>query len=277
MKISRLTRFPYPVLEGVTGDYVTGEFAVSIEISESLKTGALRVHYDLRLTEESLSKHLEAKRVNACLFISCLETYYSGLHEISGTSGLLEIEHGLLSGTVKLLPLIIALERGVNISGDNLHEDFHKLEFQLGNGEILAIGSEFQINVGREKLAPIESIFNMAINNDVPPGQFRVNLDEEQITILAEPETYTSIYSIRNTTPGKSVLLNSIYLPAVMEVLTVLQEGAEPYQDKRWYKVFEAKCTHENVNFENPDLLRDSQKLLRSPFKRIVTLMQEMG
>lgn len=276
MKISRLTRFPYPVLEETTGDYVTGEFEVGFEISESLKTGALRLHYDLRLTEESMSNYLAEKKVKTCLFITCLETYYNRLHEINGNSGYLEIEHGLLSGTVNLLPLIIASEDGIKISSDKLHEDFHNLKFDLVNGEVLAIGSQFLINVGREKLAPIESIFRMAISNAVPPGQFRVNLDEERITILAEPETYNSIYKIRNTVPGKPVLLNSVYLPAVMEVLTILQQDAGPYQDKHWYKVFEAKCTHESINLANPDLLEDSQKLLKSPFKRVVTLMQEL-
>jgi hypothetical protein len=277
MKISRLARFPYPVLEEFTDDYVSGEFRVGIEIAESMRTGALLVHYDLFLTEESLSKYLAEKKAKACLFITCLETYYNKLHEIDSHNGKLEIEQGLLSGNVNLLPLVIAANEGVNINSNKLHEDFHNLEFQLGNGEILAIGSEFQINVGREKLAPIESIFEMAVNDEVPPGQYRVNLDEERITILAERKTYTSIYSMRNTAPGKTILLNSVYLPAVMEVLTVLQQDAGPYQDKRWYKVFEAKCAHENVNLENPDLLKDSQKLLKSPFNRVVTLMQEQG
>jgi hypothetical protein len=100
---------------------------------------------------------------------------------------------------------------------------------------------------------------------------------QESAHKIAQMQGYTSIYSMRNTAPGKTILLNSVYLPAVMEVLTVLQQDAGPYQDKRWYKVFEAKCAHENVNLENPDLLKDSQKLLKSPFNRVVTLMQEQG
>ena len=276
MKISRLARFPHPVLEEFTDDYVKGEFTAAIDISESLKTGALLVHYDLRLTEESLLKLLADKKAKTCLFITCLETYYNMLHEISTASGKLEIDHGLLSGTVNLLPLIIVADEGVKISSENFHEDFHKLEFPLESSDILAVGSEFLINVGKEKLAPIESIFNMAISNAVPQGQFSVNLDEEKITILAETETYNSIYSIRNTAPGKPVLLNCVYLPAVMEVLMVLQQDPGPYQDKSWYKVFEAKCLHENINLQNPDLLEDSQKLLKSPLKRVITLMQEL-
>jgi len=277
MKISHLARFPYPVLEEFTDDYVKGKFEISIEIAESIKTGALRVHYNFHLTEETLSKYLAEKRSKACLFITCLETYYSRLHEIGSLNGELEVDQGLLSGNVNLLPLIIAGDEGIILSSDNLHEDFHNLKFHLGNGEILAIGNEFQINVGREKLAPIESIFEMAINNDVPHGQYRVNLDEERITILADKATYTSIYNMRNTAPGKPILLNSVYLPAVMEVLTVLQQDMGSYQDKRWYKVFEAKCAQENIDLANPDLLKDSQKLLKSPFNRVVTLMQEQS
>ena len=276
MKINRLTRFPYPVLEEYTDDYKSGDFSVGVEISESIKTGALVIHYNVQLTEETLSGYLENNSAKACLFITCLETYYNTLHEIAAPVGKLEVKQGSLFGNVRLLPLIVLTDKASRLESKNFHEDYGDQVFPLEEGEILAIGEEYVINVGREKLAPIESIFNLAVNDSVPKGQFQVDLDEEKITILAEKNTYQSIYSIRNTSFGKSMVLNSVYLPAIMEILSVLQQDPGSYQEKRWFGVFEAKCIHENINLENPDLLKDSQRLLKTPFSRVVSLMQEM-
>jgi len=126
------------------------------------------------------------------------------------------------------------------------------------------------------RVAPVESIFNLAISDKVPAGEFRVNPDEEKITILAERETYYKIFNIRNNALGKAVLLNSVYLPALMEVLSVLEQDAAAYRDRSWFRVFEAKCTHFNINMEKPELLEASQKLLRTPFPRVCTLLGEM-
>ena len=276
MKINRLTRFPYPVLENDTNDYVTGDFSVGIEISESVKTGGLLIKHDVLLTEEEINKLVSKNIAKVCLYVTCLETYYNKLHKLSGLVGSFEIGKGLLSGNVTVLPLVVLTEDIENYSNNNFHEDYENLGFQLDEGSILAIGEDYLINVGREKLAPIETIFDLAVSDAVPPGQYSVNLDMEKITILAEKTTFDSIYNIRNSSPGKSIVLNSIYMPVLMEVLSVLQQDQGPYQDKRWFKIFQAKCVYENINIENTELLKDAQKLLKSPFKRVIQVMNEM-
>ncbi len=276
MKLNQGARFPYPVLEEDTDDYTSGAFSVGIEISESVKTGGLLIHHDIQLTEEALIKMISIKAAKVCLFVTCLESYYNNLHDISDIISTLEIKKGLLCGDVKLLPLIILSKDMELDNSDNIHKDYENQVFHLDAGEIIAIGEEYLINVGREKLAPIESIFDLAINDTVPINQFSVNLDSEKITILAEKTTYRSIYNIRNTSPGKSIILNSIYMPVLMEVLSALQQDAGSFQDKRWFRVFQAKCTHENINIDNPELLKDAQKLLKAPFKRVISVMSEM-
>ena len=275
MKISQQTRFPYPVLSSYSDDYTSGAFSVEIEISESMKTGALLVRYEPNVTEESLRAVIENGSARPCLFVTCLETYYNRMHEIDLNPGIFEVEKGALGGNVVLLPLIVA-STDVQIHSDNLHEDYAGSVFDFDSSAVLAVGDEYVVNVGREKLAPVESIFNLAISDKVPVGEFRVNPDEEKITILAEKETYYTIFNIRNNALGKAVLLNSVYLPALMEVLAVLEQDAAAYRDRSWLRVFEGKCTHFNINMEKPELLEASQKLLRTPFPRVCTLLGEM-
>jgi hypothetical protein len=276
MKINQLTRFPHPVLEEHTDDYIKGIYTVGIEISESVNTGGLLIRYDIQLTEENISHWITNGTAKACLFITCLESYYNKLHEIALPNGSIEIGKGDLFGNVVVLPLVVLAKDIENYSNESFNDDYAGLSFNLSNSDVLAIGEDYLINVGREKLAPIESIFNLAKNNTIPSNQFSVTLDSEKITILAEENTYNTIHKIRNTTPGKSIVLNSIYFPVLMEVLSVIEQDPETYQDKHWYKVFSAKCAHENINLENPELMRDAQKLLKSPLTRVITVMNEI-
>lgn len=275
MKINPSDRFPHPVLEDATDDYLTGEFTVNVHLAESMKTGALLVHYDVEITEPSLSECMANGLAQACLFITCLETYYNVLHRLELSRGQMEIPQGLLSGTVIIRPMVIASHANIRISSTNWHGDFRGVTFHPEAGEILALGSQVRFNVGREKLAPIESIFELAVGDGVPKGQFQVGLDSERITIVAEKDTYEAVYNIRNVPLGRHILLNSVYLPAVMQVLSVLQDGSGSYQERRWYRVFTAKCTLDGIDTQNPDLLGDAQKLLKSPLTRVITVMEK--
>lgn len=276
MKINQLTRFPYPVLEPYTDDYVNGLFSVGIDISESLKSGGLQIRYEIQLTEQKLNEWVASGVAKAVIFVTCLETYYNQMHEIRMPRGSLEIGKGELAGDVVLLPLLVLARDVRGYSNENFNPDYSGMDFDLPESAILAIGDDYVVNAGREKLAPIESIFNLAIDNSVPVNQCSVFLEDEKITILAEEKTYHSVYNIRNTTAGKSIILNSVYLPVVMEVLSAIQLDPGPYQDRHWYKVFSAKCTYENINMENPELLRDAQKLLKSPLTKVISVMHEL-
>jgi hypothetical protein len=65
------------------------------------------------------------------------------------------------------------------------------------------------------------------------------------------------------------VLLNGIYLTAVMDVLAILKDGDGIYEGKRWHTVFAAKIQHLGINITTGDILENSQTLLQSPFTRI--------
>jgi len=74
MKISHQTRFPYPVLSSFSDDYLNGDYSVAIEISESLKTGALLLRYEVNLSEESIVNAIQSGTAQAGIFVTCLET-----------------------------------------------------------------------------------------------------------------------------------------------------------------------------------------------------------
>jgi hypothetical protein len=276
MKINNDTRFPYPVLSRVTGDYKEGSFSISVFIEETPSSGKLKVGYTVSLQETKLPVEIENRNAVVGISVTCLETYYNQATILDKTNGSLEFAPGLLKGRVSIIPLIWSVNEIKSYSNDKLHDEYENLSWDFKTGSVLAIGNELIINVGHEKLAPMESIFSLAKNNEVPPGEIKVQADTDNITIHAHPDTYQTINNLRGTKIGQSILLNSIYLPAVMEVLSHLRDGETNFAGKKWYKVFNAKCEHLNIEYKTGNFLDDAQKLLKSPINKIKSIGDEL-
>lgn len=269
MKINDRSRFPHPVLWSVSGDYARGSFHVEFEGKESLQTGAVTLKFTGALEQKDIAEIIETGRASAGVFVNCLETYYSKLYPIALPSGELQIPGGLLHGRVILRPLIWTTSI-INIENSpDIHAEFGRGTHSIPRYGIIAIGDEAVIEIGREKLAKIESVFTLAENNDVPLNQFAVFLDDEKVQIHAPRATYEKIYRLRGTSPSLAILLNSVYLPAVIEVLSCLKENPDEYEHRRWHRVFMSKLNHLGIHIESEDLLPAAQRILNSPFQAI--------
>ncbi len=270
MKINEKTRFPYPVLSDLTGDYKSGKFSFDIEISESSSGGGkVSLSYKRNVAEEGLQRLLDKKEASVGVFITCLETYYNELVPAEGETGILDFPAGTLNGRVDIRPVMWSKQAISSYQNDNLHPEFQNSIHSLSKGSVLALGDECAVVIGREKLAPMETIFSLVENEKVPEGEFKVQTEGHKISINAAPGTYTKINLLRNTKDGKIMLLNSVYLPCIIEILSVLRENPEEYQDKGWFRVFKAKYESLGIDIDTGSLLEHAQKLLRSPFGRI--------
>ena len=270
MKINDESRFPHPVLSGFTGDYSKGDFSFVIqEIEEIWEKGLVEIHFKFTIAEESILDLVNCGKANIGLFVTCLETYHNKFEKIDLEQTSISFTGGVLHGSVRVRPLIWTDKKVDGFSSENLHKDFASEHLSFAQGTIIALGEEVTFSAGRQKFAKMETIFTLAKNNEVPPGQVMIQTEEDKISIQAAPTTYASIHKLRNTNPGRVLLLNSIYLPAVMDVLNSLQTPSTGDQDKRWYRTFNSKCEHLGIDPASGKVLEDAQKLLKSPFTKI--------
>lgn len=271
MRISEQTRFPHPVLNEETQDYTDGRFSVALQVSESRTTGKVTIEYEVSLAEPTVEGLLEGGQAMLGLFIVCLRTYYNELHSIENGEGKIEFSKGELRDNVVFRPVICTIQRIEKYSPPSLHQEYGGIEWSFSPSDVLALGDEVQIFVGLDKLAPMETIFELVTDDDVPNGETRVSLEREKIGISANKETRKGLHAMRGSGVGRIALLNGVYLPAVMEILAAVSEGVGSYENYRWFAVFSARCSHLGINIENIDLLADAQKLLRSPLGRLVS------
>ena len=150
------------------------------------------------------------------------------------------------------------------------------LRSRLHMGTSSQSGSEHIISVGQAKLAPIESIFELDRSPEVPEGALRVELERDRVTILAGEKTHETILLLREQAKGKPVVMNAVYLPAVMEVLDALSGGAEQYEGQRWYAPFMARCDAKGIDpSAKPSILESAQTLLGGPAGALAQLVAE--
>lgn len=276
MKIDEAMRFPHPVLWSNSGDFSSGIFRATLtEWSEEEGTGRLILSFDTEITEPAVRALVANTSAAIGLSVICLETYFNQLFPLSLGSTKIEIPAGAVHGNVTFLPLIWTTKAISGFSSPSMHPEFGAT-VALGNGAIIAIGDQDAINVGSDKLLPVTSVFDLALSDSVPVDQIELDVDDEHIRILASQQTLEKITSLRNSARGRAVLLSAVYLPVVMEVLSLMQIDGDQYEDRRWHKVFTAKCQHLQINLRVGSLLKSAQTLLKSPIGKLESVLDNL-
>lgn len=267
MKLSDDMLFAHPVLASYSDDYREGLFDCEFEVS--LDDEALILEVELALNCPDLEQLVESGAAGTGFFLICPRTYLNRQIEMAPGKGTHEFKASSFFDTVLIQPVIWSKEARPGWKSKYLHEEYSD-GVDLPDATILAVGEEQRFSVDRAQLKPFETIFTLAISEDVPEGQFRVDTGEPKITILANKDTKASIEEMREVgETGRSVILNSVYLPAVAEVIRQLGGDDAPFAEQPWYRIFKAKCTAAGIDLEGCVPLDAAQQLLNSPFLRI--------
>lgn len=269
MKLSGTSRFPHPVLSPETDDFSDGAFSIDLSVEESLQASQVNLSYSVNLTERSLAKGVETGALGIGVLAACPETYFSELVPFGLVPGKAAFEPGTLIGRVILQPVIWAKRELNDFPFQKVHAEFGTRTWKFEPGDVLALGHEIVLNVGREKLAQIESIFSLVETPTLSNDTLSLFLDAEKIQILVAANLYQQLNQMRGMANGGPILLNSVYLPAVMQVLAALTEGASGYEGRRWHRVFMAKCDHLGITPDIDEVWSAAQRILASPFGAI--------
>jgi len=269
MKLDENTKFPHPVLSTSSNDYLTGEFKCELATSERAAGGLFFIKYRFSLAEVALQELLDRRIAHKGFYVSSPETYFLQLRPAPDDEGVIEFRDGELRGNVSIRPVIWSSQDIEDFSSQNLHSEFSDIRWNFAPGEILAFGNEHVVNVGQEKLAPMETIFSFAKKEDWPDHKFGVQFEGERIKIDVSENTLKEIQQYRGSVYGRNVLLNAVYLPVLIEVLSAMDPEDGTYAGKRWYKVISAKLAYLGLIGASDKLLDSAQILLKLPFQRI--------
>jgi hypothetical protein len=277
MKISESASYPHPVLAHWSGDISEASFTVTMDLAEDIGTGKVAIRCETMLDHPELLALLEAGSAGFGCFITCRETGFRRLQPFGLPTGVHEFAPGALLGLVQLRPLIWAKEDIHGYSPTGAHPEFGG-GMDIRAGDILALDDEQRVNVLRPPVASIESIFEIAASDEVVEGLFEVDPGGDRVLIRMGQETYQLVQNLRESdTASRAVVMNSLYVPVVMEVLHRLSHGPEDFQSHRWFEPFHRRCDAFDVSLEGGALLSDAQKMLNLPFGGLGQLIDQEG
>ncbi|NGN97687.1 hypothetical protein G5S52_08390 [Grimontia sp. S25] len=274
MKIKDTSTFPHPVLQKYSNDYISGEFDASF----SVNTRNCEISFLLTLTEETLLKSIISGQAKCSIFLSCKDTYITDSHDIKilsrVTNGKFNFKPENFRGLVTIRAIVYSAVDIHPYINQNLHPELSDEDWKLDKGSILAFSTESRFKSIPAKLQATETIFIFSAHDAIEDNEILVDLNSDKIDIRVNRETLNSITELRSTRRGKDILLNSIYLPAVMEALWQIAEEPTIYEERSWYPIFKMKCESLDIDFESINPLRDAQKILKNPLSRILKNME---
>lgn len=275
MRLSNETRYPHPVLSRFTGDYSAGDFSVAFSVEEAPETSAMVLKHKITLEEPNIARLVENGQAEIACLVRCLDTYHISKHPLGYPEGKTEFPAGQLINTVIVRPIIFLKKDIEDISSELINEEFGS-PIPLKKGDILALDSEVSISAGKAKLAKAESIFELHMSEEVPEGRVKVNLELERISIFLGPNTFSMVNQLRNTEERSPIVMNSVYLPAVMETLDLLKKDQNSYTEKRWYTPLVEKCIFHGYAIDSDfSILDAAYSLLESPLLHLAILIKE--
>lgn len=265
MKLSPDSRFPHPVLSPDTSDYRNALFELDLVYEEDFQRGTLTLSCTPTIRCASVEDLMRRDLVSRSLVIACRDTYYREIHDLDETGRVaLPLDH--FFGRVEVTPLLVAKTQIPKYTSTDLSQEFQQpITFNVG--DLVGYAPTMFITVGRLKLEKFDSIFQLSEVDDLPAGEVAVDVDDDKIQIQVNPATKLTIDGLRVNATGQRVLLSTVYLPAVMEVLSILAADSGAGSGKRWREVFTAKCDQLSINPEKSEFLRDAQRLLQYPIQ----------
>ncbi len=267
MKVSDRMRFPHPVLWEATEDFQSGRFGFKgFRVEEG--NGRVVVESEIELENGDLERLLADGGMAIGVDVVCRDTYFASV--VPGTLGRFsyDFDGAELSGDVVFRPMAWAT-RALELSGlSTIDSSFWNAPVSVRAGSLLALGSSERCSIGRDKLAPLASVFELQLAAELEPGRFDVSLDEDRIGIRAGVEAHQIVASLRGTRDGQVGALNGVYLPVVCCVIEEMR-GNTDHSGKRWFRVISAKLSELGIDVANADPLDTAQVLLREPILKM--------
>lgn len=266
MKISETTSYAHPVLAPWSGDIPGASIHTEFMLRENGAGQQVDLHCSVRLDHPELPEMINDGTAEFGCFVTCRDTGFRRLQRMGFPEGTHQFAPGALFGRVQLRPIVWTAKPVSNYLPAGAHQEF-SVPADLEPGQILALDDEQEVTVLRPPVPSIESIFEILSSEEVAEGEFVIDEAGDRIEITMAPATYALVQSLRQTDDvTRTVVMNAMFVPVVMEVVHRLAAGQEEFEQCRWFEPFRRRCEDVGVDMAEPDLFSDAQKLLSAPF-----------
>lgn len=287
MKFDLAKSYPHPVLRPQSSDYVDRAFQVEIELDLIAEATDLRLTAEFELSDSDIQRLIDDGCASYALLARCSKTHYRALMWSSTGDIRHDIRDGEIAGLVEFAPFVIATRRIDGFSATQWHPDFEGMTFNLAEGTVLALDEPKEYWIDNAEEAPIGSIFDLGRTDDtnLQPGQWRCDLEGDRVRIEMPEDNHARFLAARAAIDGGAdgaYLMNGVYLPALVYVLTQADASEHDLGDYRWFRCLNARLAvlgRPALGSKDAkiDRLRDAQLVFDDPFARLPLLKRMDG
>ncbi len=286
--------FPYPVLCDWTDDFNDESyFTVTVNPVLSHADGKCLISFDVALQNDVIRGFIQEGKAGIFCNIECSETalrksFPLELNQITKVS----FDTGLLSGKVEFCPAIIALET-IEHYQNNFDPDFGG-NVRIESGLMLAIGHQCSINVeiSNNLLEFIPSAFVLSPLPEDATVQFEIDYSGAQIKLKIKKDLFKQYKSLNTSPQNKDILTASIYLPALMLLVSKIQTITEQetgdfseYENCKWFlalnrrvkELFGREITEKELFNPPSRVMEIVNKILDYPVSKTFNVLIERG
>ena len=273
MEFDAKKSFGYPVLRDLLAgedpellDYPKKTFEPSVSFKvDANNPESLLLKYEISLNVAELKEAVGNGTSEFHLRVKCQKTFYCQTFRTSDFEGDIKLEGKQFRDLVEISVLLVAKKDFV-LTPKSCHSDFRGVDFSIARGNVLAWGAPTSYSVEREQFRSVRAIFDFNKNDEVPVGEFLLRTDEDYVGVDVHPSMYDSVRIAENDPKRRLLILNSLYVPVLMQLLYILKSAPELADEYRWASVLVAKCNQLEIDIdEEHKLPSNAQKLLHMP------------
>lgn len=251
--------YPYPVIAAGNDSYEDATFTSDADYA--IDAHNVKLTLCAETDNQLLNDMIKNGSVKYAHHIECQQTCFRKLILTDEKIHEEIIHESLLNGIVQVCTFLMADEDLVGYANPNFAKDYRGIKFNLDRGCVMAIGSQINIAINKDKedLSRTSSIFSIRRDHDPSHTELQVSTTGSKIVVLIPEKTCNQYLNLSNQAMFVPVLHSMVIMPALMQVLSELKEAAQQnmlynYEDLRWYRGLKKTAEKLEIKFDQEAL-----------------------
>lgn len=269
--------YPYPVVSKDNNSYINTEF--TSDVTTEYEGYNVKFKVSSQINNPKINELIKNNKAAFVHHFECAQTCFRTAIATDENEKEILIHQKDLSGIVQVCSIIVAIEDINNYKNDSFSSDYKGIPFNIQKGCVLAIGSQFNFDIKKEKdeLESADSIFIIVPIKDDSVREIEVDTTNSKKLTIRMPQLSYNRYKRMSANLALQPLMHSmLIIPALIIVFDELKSAGNDlylYEDYRWFKSLKKTCAKFNINLDqeglsNLDSYKTAQMIMDSPIVR---------
>ena len=236
------------VEEKNNADYIQGNFdPVFSESKNPENQNEIVIDIEIYGLEKPIKDAIGKGQAELSVIVQCRNTFFTEQKIIEHKDASqrwmndeMIINANKLNGEITSRAIVVAI-KDFTLRSESINPEFGYNKFSVIEGMLLAESAVSHSYVNKEMKNNPQSIVSISIQEKYKGGEYKINLDQDYIEVIIGNQLDSIISPLKNSTQGRALQSNILYVPVITFALNKLQEHKDEYMQYKWAQVLTAK------------------------------------